>query len=141
MPSHQFDFTARWDRAATLMRERGINALFLMKPANLGYLTGDGRLCALGLFTDAQDCIVTVPTCDYRDVQAHSVATDIRSFKNEEDMFHGFRDVIRELGLQQATIALEKTSSMQRYSMCSRATSCPRPILCRPRPSYLVCAC
>lgn len=108
MPSHQFDFTARWDRAATLMRERGINALFLMKPANLGYLTGDGRLCALGLFTDAQDCIVTVPTCDYRDVQAHSVATDIRSFKNEEDMFHGFRDVIRELGLQQATIALEK---------------------------------
>jgi Xaa-Pro aminopeptidase len=37
-----------------------------------------------------------------------SAATDIRQFKNEEGMFHGFRDVIRDLGLVEATIGLEK---------------------------------
>lgn len=90
------------------MRERGIDALFLMKPANLAYLTGDGRPCALGLFTTSLDCVVSVPTCDYGDVRAKSAATDIRQFKNEEDMFHGFRDVIQDLGLVEATIGLEK---------------------------------
>jgi Xaa-Pro aminopeptidase len=106
--AQRFDYTARWERAAALMRERGIDALFLMKPANLGYLTGDGRLCALGLFTTSLDCVVSVPTCDFSDARAASAATDLRVFKNEEDMFHGFRDVIRELGLEQATIGLEK---------------------------------
>ncbi len=52
--------------------------------------------------------MVSVPTCDYLDVRALSAATDIRQFKNEEDMFHGFRDVIRDLGLVEATIGLEK---------------------------------
>ena len=90
------------------MQERGIDALFLMKPANLAYFTGDGRPCALGLFTTSLDCVVSVPTCDYADVRERSAATDIRQFKNEEDMFHGFRDVIRDLGLVEATIGLEK---------------------------------
>ena len=103
-----FDYQARWARAAGLMRERGIDALFLMKPSNLGYLTGDGRLCALGLFTTSLDCIVSVPTCDLADARTLSAATELRSFRSEEEMFHGFRDVIRELGLEQATIGLEK---------------------------------
>ena len=30
-----FDFKSRWARAATLMERDGIDALFLMKPANL----------------------------------------------------------------------------------------------------------
>ena len=104
----RFDYSMRWKRAAGLMHESGIDALFLMKPANLAYLTGDGRLCALGLFTQSLRCVVSVPTCDYRDAQAATSATDLRTFKNEEDMFHGFRDVVRELGLEHATIGLEK---------------------------------
>ena len=108
MPIQAFDFKARWGRAAHLMKERGIDALFVMKPANLAYFTGDGRPCALGLFTSSLDFVVTVPTCDYLDVRAASAATDIRQFKNEEDMFHGFRDVLRDLGLAEATIGLEK---------------------------------
>lgn len=103
-----FDFKARWVRAAQLMQERGVDALFLMKPANLAYFSGDGRPCALALFTASMDFVVTVPTCDFRDVQAGSAATDIRQFRNEEDMFHGFRDVIRDFGLVEATIGLEK---------------------------------
>jgi Xaa-Pro aminopeptidase len=108
MVTPAFDFKARWGRAVRLMKERGIDALFLMKPANLAYFTGDGRPCTLGLFTTSLDCVVSVPTCDYPDVRAVSAATDIRQFKNEEDMFHGFQDVVRDLGLAEATIGLEK---------------------------------
>ena len=30
-----FDYRARWARAATLMEAQGVDALFVMKPANL----------------------------------------------------------------------------------------------------------
>ncbi len=108
MDRPSFDFKARWARAASLMEAQGIDALFLMKPANLAYLTGDGRPCALGLFTKDLRCVVAVPASDLRSVRAASVATDIRGFGNEEEMFHGFRDVLKELSLTQGTIALEK---------------------------------
>ena len=38
-----FDFEGRWTRAATVMRAHDIDAMFVMKPTNLAYLTGDGR--------------------------------------------------------------------------------------------------
>lgn len=103
-----FDFEARWKRAADLMERDGVDALFLMKPANLAYVTGDGRPCALALLTRARHCIVAVPACDLASVRRTSVATDIRVFRSEAEMFHGFRDVLAELGLAQATIAIEK---------------------------------
>jgi Xaa-Pro aminopeptidase len=90
------------------MEARGIDALFLMKPANLAYFTGDGRPCALGLFTRKLQCIVSVPASDLKSVRAASAATDVRAFRSEEEMFHGFRDVLKELSLAEATIGLEK---------------------------------
>jgi Xaa-Pro aminopeptidase len=79
-----------------------------MKPANLAYMTGDGRPCALALLTRDARCIVAVPACDVPSVRRASAATEIRSFKSEADLFHGFRDVLRELDLTQATLAIEK---------------------------------
>jgi Xaa-Pro aminopeptidase len=102
------DYRARWDRAAAVMRQQGVDAVFVMKPANLAYLTGDGRPCALGLLTTDAQFVVTVPECDIPSVRRLSHATDIRSFRSEEEMFHGFRDILAELGLTRATIALEK---------------------------------
>jgi len=99
---------ARWPRAASLMERHGIDALFLMKPANLAYLTGDGRPCALGLLTRAGQCTVAVPASDVASVRRASAATDIRIFQSEEEMFHGFRDVLEEQRLSEATIAIEK---------------------------------
>src|SRR5512147_2076300 len=93
------DYRSRWQRAATLMERDGIDALFLMKPANLAYMTGDGRPCALALLTRDARCIVAVPDCDVPSVRRASAATEIRSFKSEGDLFHGFRDVLRELDL------------------------------------------
>jgi Xaa-Pro aminopeptidase len=108
MDSPSFNFKARWTRAASLMEAQGVDALFLMKPANLAYLTGDGRPCALGLLTRSGRCVVSVPASDLPSVRAASTATELRAFRSEEEMFHGFRDVLKELGLTQATIALEK---------------------------------
>src|SRR5574342_866485 len=108
MSEAAFDYKARWARAASLMETHGVDALFLMKPANLAYLTGDGRPCALALLTRALRCIVAVPACDLASVRRASAATEIRVFQSEAEMFHGFRDVLQELGLTQATIAIEK---------------------------------
>ena len=108
MDAPRFDIKARWTRAAKLMEARGIDAVFLMKPATLAYLTGDGRRCALGLLTRSLQCVVSVPVSDLRSVRAASAATDVRAFRSEEEMFHGFRDVLKDLGLTEATIALEK---------------------------------
>ena len=108
MPTPSFDFKARWARAASSMEAHGVDALFVMKPANLAYLTGDGRPCALGLLTRNLQCIVAVPASDVRSVRMASAATEIRSFGSEEEMFHGFQDVLKEHGLSEATIALEK---------------------------------
>lgn len=102
------DTKSRWTRAASLMATFGIDALFLMKPANLAYLTGDGRPCALGLLTRTLHCVVAVPASDLVSVRKTSAATDIRVFRSEEEMFHGFRDVLTEHALSEATIALEK---------------------------------
>jgi Xaa-Pro aminopeptidase len=102
------DFEARWERAAALMRAGGMDGLFVMKPANLAYLTGDGRPCALGLLTARGQLVVAVPDCDLSSVRALSHATDIRTFRSEEEMFHGFRDILAELDLTEATIGLER---------------------------------
>ncbi|HET8576832.1 MAG TPA: Xaa-Pro peptidase family protein [Methylomirabilota bacterium] len=108
MNAPSFDFKSRWAQAASLMEARSIDGLFVMKPANLAYLTGDGRPCALGLLTRAMQCVVAVPASDLGSVRRTSAATEIRSFRSEEEMFHGFRDVLNEHGLSEGTIALEK---------------------------------
>ncbi len=46
-PSYQ----DRVQRCASLMKEAGLNVLLLAKPANMFYLTGDGRLCAYVMVT------------------------------------------------------------------------------------------
>lgn len=102
------DFASRRSRAGTLMRSHGIDGLFVMKPTNLAYLSGDGRPCALGLLDAEGRFVVAVPDCDVPSVEKSSTADEIRSFRSEEEMFHGFRDVLAELGLAEATIGLEK---------------------------------
>lgn len=102
------DFASRRSRAGTLMRSHGIDGLFVMKPTNLAYLSGDGRPCALGLLDAEGRFVVAVPDCDVPSVEKSSTADEIRSFRSEEEMFHGFRDVLAELELSGATIALEK---------------------------------
>jgi Xaa-Pro dipeptidase len=101
-----FDFEGRWATATALMRARGIDAMFVMKPTNLAYRTGGGRPCVLGLLTATGRFVAGVPECDEASLRAASHATEVRSFRSEEEMFHGFRDVLAELELDEATVAL-----------------------------------
>ncbi|MCJ7668865.1 MAG: aminopeptidase P family N-terminal domain-containing protein [Anaerolineae bacterium] len=41
----------RLERCGRLMKAAGLDALLLTKPANMFYLTGDGRLCAYAMIT------------------------------------------------------------------------------------------
>ena len=43
----------RIKRAVELMMNYGMDAIILTKPANMFYLTGDGRLCAYAMVTRA----------------------------------------------------------------------------------------
>jgi hypothetical protein len=70
MGAPSFDFQSRWSRAASAMKAHGIDALFVMRPADLACLIGDGPPCALGLITRALQCVVAVPASD-----VHSVRT------------------------------------------------------------------
>lgn len=45
------NFQKRLERCAALMQAQGLDALILTKPANMFYLTGDGRLCAYAFIT------------------------------------------------------------------------------------------
>ena len=44
-------YSARVHNCTRLMQEQGLDALLLTKPANMQYLTGDGRLCAYTMVT------------------------------------------------------------------------------------------
>ncbi len=52
-----FDFKVR-GAAARFMKERSVDASFLMKAENLSCSTGNGRPSVLGLFTTSPDCVV-----------------------------------------------------------------------------------
>ena len=51
----------RLKRCSRLMKEAGLDALLLTKPANMYYLTGDGRLCAYAMITQEGKVTLGVP--------------------------------------------------------------------------------
>ena len=51
----------RLQRCGQLMQTAGIDVLILVKPANMHYLTGDGRLCAYAMITKDLQVAMGVP--------------------------------------------------------------------------------
>ncbi len=51
------------------MKEAGLDVLLLAKPANMAYLTGDGRLCAYAMITKEGKVALGVPSTDVEDVK------------------------------------------------------------------------
>ena len=49
------------------MKKAGLDALLLTKPANMFYLTGDGRLCAFAMITIDGKVALGVPQTDVID--------------------------------------------------------------------------
>jgi Xaa-Pro aminopeptidase len=82
--------------------------MFVMKPANLRYLLGDGRPCALAVVTASGEVILAVPECDVPSVRLVAHASEIRGVRSETEMFHGFRDVLAGRALSDGTIGVER---------------------------------
>jgi len=72
-------------RCTALMRESGLDVLLLTKPANMTYLTGDGRLCAYAMVTRDGVVALGVPVTDVADVSALAVFDQIVGFDDEID--------------------------------------------------------
>ena len=57
-------YANRVARCAGLMKAAGLDVLLLAKPANMAYLTGDGRLCAYAMITKEGKVTLGVPSTD-----------------------------------------------------------------------------
>ena len=103
--SHQ----ERTARAGDLMREAGLDALFLVKPANLFYLTGAAQLCAYAIISQEGQLALGVPFIDLDDVSSRAHYDQITGFTDETSMLHSISHFLHRLGLEQAQIGLEHT--------------------------------
>ena len=99
----------RATRAGELMREAGIDALFLTKPANLFYFTGAGQLCAYAIVSREGQVTLGVPSIDLDDVSSRAHYDQITGFSDELSMLHSISHFLHRMGLEQAQIGLEHT--------------------------------
>ena len=58
-------YQERLKKCCQLMKEATIDILLLTKPANMFYLTGDGRLCSYAMITQEGKVALGVPQTDF----------------------------------------------------------------------------
>jgi Xaa-Pro aminopeptidase len=91
------------------MRQMGINVLLLTKPANMFYLTGDGRLCAYAMITQDGKVALGVPVTDIEDVKAVAYHDQIVGFDDEVGMIHSIAHYFEHFAIKAGTVGLEYT--------------------------------
>jgi Xaa-Pro aminopeptidase len=99
----------RLKKCRRLMKEAGLDALLLTKPANMFYLTGDGRLCAYAMISANGKVAVGVPSTDLDDVKAVARFDDIVGFENEVGMIHSIAHAFERFGIRAGAVGLEYT--------------------------------
>ena len=99
----------RVKRACRLMGEQGIDALLLAKPANMFYLTGDGRLCSFVMVSREGEVAMGVPTTDVEDVRRLARFDHIVGFENEIMMIHAISHFFGQFGIKSGRVGLEYT--------------------------------
>jgi len=99
----------RVKRAGRLMEDAGIDVLRLTKPANMFYLTGDGRLCAYAMITQEGKVALGVPSTDVEDVKALAHFDHIVGFEDEVGMIHSIAHHFEQFGISKGTVGLEYT--------------------------------
>jgi hypothetical protein len=83
------------------MREHGLDAIILTKPANLLYLTGDGRLCAYAMITRDGKVALGMPQTDVDDVKSAAIFDHIVGFEDEVGMIHSIAHYYEHFGIRQ----------------------------------------
>lgn len=102
-------YIERVERCGHLMKEMGLDALLLTKPANMAYLTGDGRLCAFAMITRDGQVALGVPQTDVEDVTTLAHVDHIVGFKDEVGMIHSIAHYFEHFGIQKGVVGLEYT--------------------------------
>jgi len=102
-------YQERLKRCSQLMKEAGLNVLLLTKPANMFYLTGDGRLCSYAMITQDGKVALGVPQTDVEDVKKLAIFDHIVGFEDEVGMIHSIAHNFEHFGIQEGTVGLEYT--------------------------------
>jgi len=89
------------------MGKYGLDVIILTNPANMFYLTGDGRLCAYAMVTREGKIAVGVPQTDVEDVKAKATLDDIVGFEDEVGMIHSLARDFEGFGIRKGTLGLE----------------------------------
>jgi Xaa-Pro aminopeptidase len=113
-------YQKRLEKCSGLMKEAGFNVLLLNKPANMFYLTGDGRLCAYAMITQDGKVALGVPKTDVEDVKALARFDHIAGFEDEVGMIHSIANDFARFGIEEGVMGLEYTFLTQ--SMMSMLT-------------------
>lgn len=99
----------RLDRCSRLMQAAELDVLLLSKPANMFYLTGDGRLCAHAMISRDGQVALGVPSTDVADVRSLAHFDHIAGFEDEVGMIHSIAHYFEHFGIDRGTMGLEYT--------------------------------
>lgn len=113
-------YAQRVARCAALMREHDLDVLLLTKPANMFFLTGDGRLCAFAMISKEGRVALGVPSTDVADVSRLATFDQIAGFEDEVGMIHAIAHVFNDFGVTEGTMGLEYT--FLRHTMVAMMT-------------------
>jgi len=102
-------YQERLARCSHLMKETRLDALLLTKPANMFYLTGDGRLCAYAMITQEGKVALGVPETDVEDVKSLARFDHIVGFEDEVGMIHSIAHHFEHFGIREGVVGLEYT--------------------------------
>src|SRR5680860_1881953 len=104
-----FDHQQRLAVCSRLMEEESLDALLLTKPANMFYLTGDGRLCAFAFITREGNVALGVPSTDVEDVSRLAHFDHVEGFEDEVGMIHSINHTFERFGIDNGAVGLEYT--------------------------------
>lgn len=102
-------FQKRVERCSRLMKDEKLDALLLAKPANMFYLTGDGRLCAYAMITKGGKVALGVPQTDVDDVKKYARFDELAGFEDEVGMIHSIAHNFKHFGIDKGAVGLEYT--------------------------------
>jgi Xaa-Pro aminopeptidase len=102
-------YQERLQKCAQLMKAAGMDVLLLAKPANMAYLTGDGRLCAFAMITKEGKVALGVPKTDVEDVKSLAQFDHIVGFEDEVGMIHSIAHSFEHFAIRQGVAGLEYT--------------------------------
>lgn len=104
-----YPYEGRLKRCRNLMKTAGLDVLLLTKPANMFYLTGDGRLCAYAMVTQDGKVGLGVPLTDVEDVSHLAHFDQVVGFDDEVGMIHSIAHYFKHFGIEKGVLGLEYT--------------------------------